>query len=602
MKSLEAFYQSDLLPDLEKLETRRLTVKKKFIQAILIFAGLNLAFLFVHGLFGINLYLMVWLIFIILSAVFTFFSWYIKYYREFHAGFKDTIIPRIVAFVDQNLQYDKSGMVPREEFIGSHLFNDKPGDYHGDDLVSGTLGETAVRFSEIHAKRVDIVRQGSNSTNRKTKKKYTPIFNGLFFVADFNKSFKGTTIVLPDTAQKLFGDIGQALQSLNVQNGQLIRLEDPEFEKLFVVYGHDQVEARFILSTSLMRRIVEFQNRTRKKIRFSFSESKLHVAIEFEKELFEPKIMESLLNISHIQEYYDDLKLVIDIVEDLNLNTRIWTQKGRTVAGSVAAANAAPEINRPNIEAPVPPPPSPDQGKPKRLSGDETKAVFREFANKADTSMAPKIKTAKRWLKRITGVFLILLCLPFFLFESYMAAWIILGFGLLFSAGGFMNPGMEKLAGSIVFTGIGIVIALFGYTTYKTGVESTDWPTVDGVIIRSEIEQQTVTTEKDGKKKTEVKSYPKIAYQYQVGGQEYKGTKISFLSSSGNANQIVSQYPKGKTVRVYYNPDKLKQAVLVPGNSDLNFVPFIFAGVFIMLGLGLATKLRKQTAALGNRG
>ncbi len=165
-----------------------------------------------------------------------------------------------------------------------------------------------------------------------------------------------------------------------------------------------------------------------------------------------------------------------------------------------------------------------------------------------------------------------------------------------------MNPGMEKLAGSIVFTGIGIVIALFGYTTYKTGVESTDWPTVDGVIIRSEIEQQTVTTEKDGKKKTEVKSHPKIAYQYQVGGQEYKGTKISFLSSSGNANQIVSQYPKGKTVRVYYNPDKLKQAVLVPGNSGLNFVPFIFAGVFITLGLGLAIRLRKQTAALGNRG
>ena len=604
MKSLEAFYQSDLLPDLKKLETRRLTVKKKFIQAILIFAGLNLAFLFVHGLFGINLYPMVWLIFIILSAVFTFFSWHIKYYREFHAGFKDTIIPRIVAFVDQSLRYDKSGMVPSEEFIGSHLFNDKPGDYHGDDLVSGTLGQTAIQFSEIHAKRVKIHRKSGSSSTSQTKRTVTPIFNGLFFVADFNKSFKGTTIVLPDTAQKLFGDIGQALQSLNVQNGQLIRMEDPEFEKLFVVYGHDQVEARFILSTSLMRRIVEFQNRTRKKMRLSFSESKLYVAIEFEKELFEPKIMESLLNISHIQEYYDDLKLVLDIVEDLNLNTRIWTQKGRTVAGSVAAANAASEIDRSNIEAPVPPPSQrqmQEEGR-KRYSEDEATALFREFTNKAGTSMAPKIKTAKRWLKRIVGVFLILLCLPFFLFESYMAAWIILGFGLFFSAGGFMNPGMEKLAGSIVFTGIGIVIALFGYTTYKTGVESTDWPTVDGVIIRSEIEQQTVTTEKDGKKKTEVKSYPKIAYQYQVGGQEYKGTKISFLSSSGNANQIVSQYPKGKTVRVYYNPDKLKQAVLVPGNSDLNLVPFIFASVFITLGLRLATRLRKQTAALGNRG
>ncbi|WP_054698885.1 hypothetical protein [Desulfosarcina cetonica] len=74
MQSLESFYQSDLLPDLEKLEAQRLIVKKKLVQAIVIFVALNLAFLFVHGLFGLNLYLMVWLMFIILSALFTFFS------------------------------------------------------------------------------------------------------------------------------------------------------------------------------------------------------------------------------------------------------------------------------------------------------------------------------------------------------------------------------------------------------------------------------------------------------------------------------------------------------------------------------------------------
>ena len=270
MKSLEAFYQSELLPDLEKLETQRLTVKKKFMQAVIIAAGLNLVFLFIAGKFGLNLIFL--LMFLILTAIFALFPWYIKYYRGYHAGFKDTIIPKIVAFIDQRLRYDKSGMVSREEFMASHLFNDKPGDYQGDDLVSGTLGQTAFRVSEIRAKRVDIIRQGSSSssTNRKTRKKYTPIFNGLFFVADFNKSFKGTTIVLPDTAQKLFGDLGQALQGLNVQNGQLIKLEDPEFEKLFVVYGQDQVEARYILSTSLMHRIVEFQAHTRKKYGFPF--------------------------------------------------------------------------------------------------------------------------------------------------------------------------------------------------------------------------------------------------------------------------------------------------------------------------------------------
>ncbi len=189
MKSLEAFYQSDLLPDLQKLEVKRLTVKKKFMQAIFIVVGLNLIFLFVAGKFGLNLIFL--LMFLILTAIFTLFPWYAKYFRGYKEGFKDTIIPRIVAFIDQRLRYDKTGMVSREEFMGSHLFNDKPGDYHGDDLVSGTLGETAIQFSEIHAKRVDIVRKGSgsSSSSQKTQKRYTPIFNGLFFVADFNKSF-----------------------------------------------------------------------------------------------------------------------------------------------------------------------------------------------------------------------------------------------------------------------------------------------------------------------------------------------------------------------------------------------------------------------------
>ena len=182
MESLEMFYQSDLLPDLEKLEAQRLTVKKKFIKAVFIAVGFNLIFLFVAGKFGMHLVFI--LMGFALTAIFTLFPWYTNHFRNYKEGFKDTIIPKIVAFIDQRLSYDKAGMVEKEEFMASHLFNDKPGAYHGDDLVAGTLGQTAIRFSEIHAKRVDIIRRSSSSASQKTKKKYTPIFNGLFFVAE----------------------------------------------------------------------------------------------------------------------------------------------------------------------------------------------------------------------------------------------------------------------------------------------------------------------------------------------------------------------------------------------------------------------------------
>jgi hypothetical protein len=343
MQSLEAFYQSDLLPDLEKLEAQRLTVKKKFVQAIFIFVALNLAFLFVPAC-SASISIMIWLMFIFFSAMFLlFFHGTSSTTGTIMRASKTRLSPGSWPLSTSVCGTTKPAWCPRKNSWPATCLTTSPVNT-GDDLVSGTLGETAIQFSEIHAKRVDIVRRSSSSssTNR-TKKTVTPIFRGLFFVADFNKSFKGTTIVLPDTAQRLFGDMGQALQGLNVQNGQLIKMEDPEFEKLFVVYGQDQVEARYILSTSLMRRIVDFRNRTKKEMRLSFSASKLYVAIPFQRELFEPKIMESLLNISHVQEYYDDLKLVVDIVDELNLNTRIWTQKGAAAATSVAAANASLE-------------------------------------------------------------------------------------------------------------------------------------------------------------------------------------------------------------------------------------------------------------------
>ena len=146
-------------------------------------------------------------------------------------------------------------------------------------------------------------------------------------MGDFNKHFKGRTVVLPDTAEKLFGGLGKLFQSWNIGRGELVKLEDPEFEKEFAVYGNDQVEARYILSTSLMKRIVDFKRKTGKKIFLSFVGSRVFVAVSFRKDLFEPKVFSTVLAFEPIQEYFEDLQLAIGIVDDLNLNLRIWTKE-----------------------------------------------------------------------------------------------------------------------------------------------------------------------------------------------------------------------------------------------------------------------------------
>jgi len=237
--------------------------------------------------------------------------------RSYVAEFKKIVIGRTVRFIGEDLQYDPRGYIDKATFISSKIFTTRPDHYRGDDLVWGKVGQTEVRFSEI---RVEEERGTGKNRHRHT------IFHGLFFVGQFNKEFKGWTVVLPDTAERLFGRLGQKLQELNIFRGKLIKLEDPEFERQFVVYGNDQVEARYILSTSLMERITAFRQKVGRALYLSFVGSKVYVAIPYMQSLFEPKTFGTLLEFENVKEYFEDLALAVGIVEDLNLNLRIWSK------------------------------------------------------------------------------------------------------------------------------------------------------------------------------------------------------------------------------------------------------------------------------------
>ena len=205
--------------------------------------------------------------------------------------------------------------------MDSQIFLTHPDRYKCEDYVSGKIGETFIEFSEVHSeyKTETTDSKGNHHTE------WHNIFMGLFFVAEFNKNFSGTTVVLPDLAEKTFGFLGKIFQSWNLtRKGQLIKLEDPEFEKLFVVYGDDQITARYILTPGLMQRLVEFRNRFNNTVYLSFKDSKVYVAVSINRNLFEPRIFRSNEDFALIKDYFDNLDLAGRIIEELNLNTRIW--------------------------------------------------------------------------------------------------------------------------------------------------------------------------------------------------------------------------------------------------------------------------------------
>ena len=318
-KNLESLYNSELKPRLSELNNQRADIVNKIKR----FALYSIIPIIISIFISIQIQLPIPTIIIIgLSVLISFFK-INPLWKEYYKQFKEQVIREIIRFIDDDLSYSPSEKMNQSKFEKCGIFRTGIDRYRGDDYVQGKINSTDIEFSEIHAeyKTRTVDSKGRSQTHWHT------IFKGLLFSADFNKDFNTTTYVLTDTAEKMFGFLGTKLQKMNKGRGDLVQLENPEFESEFAVYSGDQIESRYILSPSLMERILSFKKQTKKGIQLSFVDSRLFLTVPYSKDLFEPKLFGDIVNFNHIEEYHNDLSLVIDLIETLNLNTRIWTKE-----------------------------------------------------------------------------------------------------------------------------------------------------------------------------------------------------------------------------------------------------------------------------------
>jgi hypothetical protein len=249
--------------------------------------------------------------------------------RGYRDHFKREVIAPIVERVDARLRYDPTGSITPEELSASSFFECAPDAFDGEDLVVGRVGETALRFSEVEAK-------GRPSGPSQPNPRVT-LFKGFFIIAEFERTFRGTTVVLPDTDEPLLRHIAHTLQPATSPRGAMVELSDREFERLFAVYTDDEREARCILSTSLVERIMRFRRRTGQTVCLSFSGPRACIAIPSQRDRFEPPDPVAVRNLDaaprvermlleNLQAYIDDLRLGVDLVGELNANSGIWDE------------------------------------------------------------------------------------------------------------------------------------------------------------------------------------------------------------------------------------------------------------------------------------
>ncbi len=309
LEKLRHLYNTQLKESIKGMEELR--NKAKISYSIAIILGVASYFLyqsFLFIVFGVSL---AGTIFFFIRAGFINFKYRIEY--------KSQVVKNVVHLINPDYEYKPDGHISLEEFNSSKLLTIEPNLCKGDDYVCGFVEKTFFEFCEF-------VAQSKFNTKDKDGSKrenVTTLFSGMFFIIDFNKNINGETFVVPDNAERLLGKFGQEFQSSS--RGELVKLENIEFEKHFAVFSTNQVEARYILTPAMMEALVNIRNYMGRSFYMSFIGEKVYCGIEYNKPLFEPSIRKpvSFIDVALMHTLFT---LIEVIITEMNLNTRIWTK------------------------------------------------------------------------------------------------------------------------------------------------------------------------------------------------------------------------------------------------------------------------------------
>jgi len=105
----------------------------------------------------------------------------------------------------------------------------------------------------------------------------------------------------------------------------------------------------------------------------------------------------------------------------------------------------------------------------------------------------------------------------------------------------------------------------------KQALSARQWPETTGFIITAQVTSSRVRIRRSSSTGYRMAtSYrPHVVYRYQVNGVGYEGEQLHLgetigYSGTGPVETILTRYPVGVPVRVYYNPDNPTEATLSP--------------------------------------
>lgn len=360
-EEFEAFYKDDLHHLAEELEEKRLQLLRAHRRPYWMLFMLTIAAaVYIY-------YFLEWTYFLAIPGAWIFYCLFfgiskeMKFQKEermLKTQIKEELLKKTIRFMNPNFVYKPTYFVASKHFVDAHIFADAFDYYGGNDFVEGDVGEgeerTRLFFSEVTADKLVTYEH-----RKRVRRWREAAFQGLFFVADFNKQFEGLTTIVPKERRPSW--FSRFFTKRDEEILKEMETMDLEFDKTFTVKTTDETKARYILTPAFKKRLMEFasqqrSNKSNAKYRkkeaarqgmnqmngrlvpkkypkpfkraksyFTFLDGKMYFMLHTNQTHFESNIHQKI-DEKMFKEYYQDINRAMQLVDDLNLNLRIWNK------------------------------------------------------------------------------------------------------------------------------------------------------------------------------------------------------------------------------------------------------------------------------------
>lgn len=176
-----------------------------------------------------------------------------------------------------------------------------------DDCFLGEYRKVKVAMSECQYS----VNSGNNSRT---------VFQGIVIRFSMNKNFEGTTIIRPK--ESCCSDNYKDLKKAKLSE---VKLEDPEFAKKYVVYSTDQVEARYLITTSFMERFKMIENAFASEFAYcSFKGKSIYIAPHTGTDLFNLcSLVKPIGNSEQFETLFYEFASILELVDYFKLDKKL---------------------------------------------------------------------------------------------------------------------------------------------------------------------------------------------------------------------------------------------------------------------------------------